>query len=314
MTVLVWAEHNGISLKKSTRQTISAAQAWNEPVHVLVVGHQVSAVAQDAATLAGVAEVIQVDAPHLAHVLAEDLAACLVEIGKDYQVILANHAPYARNALARAAALLDVGMVSDVIHIEAPAIYTHPVFAGSILETVVNTDAIQILTVRGSAFSETAPAPVAHKITERNAPKPQGLSRWIREDVHASDRPELTSARVVVAGGRALGEQFNTLLQPLAGKLGAAIGASRSAVDAGLAANDIQVGQTGIVIAPDLYIAIGISGAIQHVAGIKDSKVIVAINNDPDAPIFQIADYGLVGDLFTLVPELVAGITGATSH
>lgn len=303
MKILVLAEHNGRHLKKSTRQIVTAAQAWGLPVHVLIAGHQIADCARAAAGLAGVAEVLKVDAPHLAHVLAEDLAAILATVGREYRVILGNHAPYARNALARTAALLDVGMISDVIRIDGTSTYTHPVYAGSILETVESTDAIHILTVRANAFTEAGqgdPQP----IIEKQAPPALELSCWLSEERREDERPELASARIIVAGGRALGTQFTDLLQPLADKLGAAIGASRSAVDAGHAANDIQIGQTGVTVAPDLYLAIGISGAIQHLAGIKDSKVIVAINHDPEAPIFKVADYGLVADLNQALPEL----------
>ena len=310
MNILVLAEHDGHKLKQATRQAVTAAQRWQAPVHVLVVGHEVGAMAQEAARLTGVAEVVTADAAHLAHALAEDVADLLVRLAAHYQVILAPHTAFSKNVLPRAAALLDVAMISDVIAIDGPKTYQRPIYAGNIAATVESSDAIQILTVRASSFAAAEPSNQAAPIRAVEVGHGTALARWLGEKRNVSDRPELATARVVISGGRSLGsaEQFEAVLAPLAQRLDAALGATRSAVDAGYAPNDIQVGQTGTVVAPELYIAVGISGAVQHLAGMKDSKVIVAINHDPDAQIFQVADYGLVADLFAAVPALVAAL------
>lgn len=310
MNVLLLAEHDGHKLKKATYQAITAAQSWQAPVHVLVLGHNVGAITQEAAAIAGVAQVLQADAEHFAHPLAEDVANLLIEHAQSYEVMLAPHTSFSKNILPRAAALLDVAMIADVIAITGPKTYLRPIYAGNVAATVESGDAIQILTVRASSFAAAANGSSPAAITSVNAPHSTGLSRWLGEKRNVSDRPELSTARVVISGGRSLGsaEQFEAVLAPLAKQLNAALGATRSAVDAGYAPNDIQVGQTGTVVAPELYIAVGVSGAIQHIAGMKDSKVIVAVNHDPDAAIFQVADYGLVADLFEAVPALVAAL------
>lgn len=308
MSVLILAEHDGHTLKKATRQAVTAAQSWQRPVHILVVGHDTAALAQQAARIAGVAQVLTADAAHLAHPLAEDVADLVVAHAADYQVILAPHTSYGKNVLPRAAALLDVAMVSDVIAITGPKSYRRAIYAGNIAASVESTDPIQVLTVRASSFAAAADADAPAAVAAWTVPHGTLLARWLGEKRNVSDRPELATARVVVSGGRSLGsaERFEAVLAPLAQQLNAALGATRSAVDAGYAPNDIQVGQTGTVVAPELYIAVGISGAVQHIAGMKDSKVVVAINHDPEAPIFNVADYGLVADLFEAVPALAA--------
>ncbi len=307
MTVLILAEHDGKQIKKATRQAVTAAAAWNAPVHLLVLGNGLEAVTAEAASIAGVSEVIRVDAPALAHALAEDVAALLLDLAPKYQVILAPHTAAAKNALPRVAALLDVAMISDVISISAPATYIRPTYAGSVLTTVESSDAVQVLTVRATGFDAAGNGPAVN-IVDHAAPAAQAQARFVSATHLVSDRPELASARVVVTGGRPLETRFDAILNPLAAKLGAAIGATRAAVDAGYAPNDLQVGQTGTVVAPELYVAAGVSGAAQHLAGMKDSKVIVAINLDPDAAIFQVADFGLVADLFEAVPALTAAL------
>ena len=305
MSILILAEHDSQHLKQSTRQAVTAAGAWQLPIHLLLIGAQTEALAKEAASISQVAKVIYVESAQFAHPLAEDVAPLLAELGRDYKVILAPHTAFSKNVLPRVAALLDVAMISDVLSISAPATYVRPVYAGNVLATLESSDPIQVLTVRATSFA-TAGKDGSAEIVQLEAKAPTTQSRWISESRNLSDRPELGSARVVISGGRSLGNQFNQLLDPIAEKLGAAIGATRACIDAGFAPNDIQVGQTGTVVAPDLYIAVGISGAMQHLAGIKDSKVIVAINHDPDAPIFQHADYGLVTDLFQALPELNA--------
>ncbi|SMC26061.1 electron transfer flavoprotein alpha subunit apoprotein [Andreprevotia lacus DSM 23236] len=307
MSILILAEHDGQQLKKAARQTISAAQAWGLPVHLLLVGDNTAAAAASAAQVAGVARVIHVDAPHLAHPLAEDVSAIVVGLARDYKVLVSAHTTFAKNILPRAAALLDVAMVADVIGIKAPNTYARPIYAGSVLATVENSDALQVVTVRATSFDAAVDGGNA-EITTLPAPAASGKSRWVSEVRNESDQPDLASAPVVISGGRSLGEQFHQLLTPLAQKLEGAVGATRAAVDAGYAPNDWQVGQTGTIVAPGLYIAAGISGAAQHLAGMKDSKIIVAINHDPDAPIFSVADYGLVADLFEALPALTAAI------
>ncbi len=309
MSVLILAEHDGHKLKKVTRQAVTAARSWQASIHILIVGHHIAAVAQEAAGIAGVTEVIQADAAHLAHPLAEDVAGLLVEHAGHYQVILAPHTRFSKNVLPRTAALLDVAMIADVIAVTGPKSYLRPIYAGNITATVESSDTIQIVTVRASSYAavtDDGTANIASWAVSATTP----LARWLGEKRNVSDRPELATARAVVSGGRSLGsaEQFEAVLAPLAEELKAALGATRAAVDAGYAPNDLQVGQTGTVVAPELYIAVGVSGAIQHTAGMKDSKVIVAINQDPDAPIFQVADYGLVANLFEAVPALVAAL------
>ncbi|MCX7207051.1 MAG: electron transfer flavoprotein subunit alpha/FixB family protein, partial [Proteobacteria bacterium] len=265
MTVLILAEHDGKQIKKATRQAVTAAVAWNAPIHLVVLGHGLDAVTAEAATIAGVSEVIRVDAPALAHALAEDVAALLLDLAPKYQVILAPHSAAAKNALPRVAALLDVAMISDVISISGPATYIRPTYAGSVLTTVESSDAVQVLTVRATSFDAAANGPAAN-IVDHAAPAAQSQARFVSATHTVSDRPELASARVVITGGRPLETRFDAILNPLAAKLGAAIGATRAAVDAGYAPNDIQAGQTGTVVAPELYIAAGVSGAAQHLA------------------------------------------------
>ena len=308
MTTLILAEHDGQQLSPAVRQAATAAQFWGAPVHVLVAGGS-TAIAQQAAAISGVTRVIHAEATHLQHPLAEDVANLLVAIAGEYQVILAAHSSFSRNALPRAAALLDVTMISDVLEIKADNTYVRSVYAGNIHTTIQSADALQVLSVHHSNFAAAALGGNAEIVTTA-APAAFGKTRWLAETRIQSDRPALGSAKVVVSGGRSLGsaEKFDEVLAPLAAKLGAALGATRAAVDAGFAPNEIQVGQTGVAVAPELYIAIGVSGAVQHTAGMKDSKIVVAINQDPDAPIFQVADYGLVADLFEAVPALTSAI------
>lgn len=309
MKTLILAEHDGHQLSPAIRQAVTAAQFWSSPVHVLVAGRSTIDIAQQAAAIAGVERVIHADAPHLEHPLAEDVANLVASIGREYQVILAAHSSYSRNILPRAAALLDVAMISDVLEIKSDNIYIRSVYAGNIHTIIQSTDALQILTIHSSNFTAAGLGSNA-EIVAVEVQAPFGKTRWLAENRTQSDRPALSSAKVVVAGGRSLGsaEKFDQVLSPLAAKLGAALGATRAAVDAGFAPNEIQVGQTGVVVAPELYIAIGVSGAVQHTYGMKDSRIVVAINQDPDAPIFQVADYGLVADLFEVVPALTTVI------
>jgi electron transfer flavoprotein alpha subunit len=309
MAILVLAEHDNSSLRSSTLHTITAACKLGNDVHVLVAGGDAAGAAKAATEVAGVSKVIHVDAPHLAAPTAENLAAQLLPLVKEggYTHVLAPATGYGKNALPRVAALLDVAQVSEITAIESADTFVRPIYAGSVFATVQSKDPIKVITVRGTAF-ESAQATGNNAPVESRATAPDtGKSQVVGQELTVSERPELTSARIVVSGGRAMQNAENfKLLEALADKLGAAVGASRAAVDAGYVPNDYQVGQTGKIVAPELYIAIGISGAIQHLAGMKDSKVIVAINKDPEAPIFQIADYGLVGDLFEIVPALTA--------
>lgn len=309
MSVLVIAEHDGRALKAATRQLVSAASQWEGPVDIFIAGHGIAALAQEAAAIQGVARVLVADAAHLAQQVAEDLAPLILTAGNDHEAIIAAHASFGRNVLPRVAALLDVAMLSDVVAILGPRTYECPMFAGNIHAAVESTDKVQVLTLRASRYTP-APSGGSACIVNLDVPPATPLARVLAVQRNASERPELASARIIVSGGRALGsaERFEATLAPLALKLGAALGATRAAVDSGYAPNDIQVGQTGTIVAPDLYIAIGVSGAVQHLAGIKDSKVIVAINHDPDAAIFQVADYGWVADLFEAVPALIAAL------
>ncbi|MDQ3557816.1 MAG: electron transfer flavoprotein subunit alpha/FixB family protein [Pseudomonadota bacterium] len=306
MTSLVLAEHDNQRLNEATAKTLSAAQELGGEVHVLVAGKGAAAVAAEAARLAGVSKVLLAEAEALEHGLAEPLAALLVGLAGAYEAILAPATTSGKNVLPRVAALLDVMQVSDVTEVLAPDTFRRPSYAGNAIQTVKSTDAKKLLTIRTSAFPAAEAGGSAAPVETIAAPEDPGLSAFVEESVAANERPELASAKIIISGGRALGsrEKFMEVMLPLADQLGAAVGASRAAVDAGYAPNDWQVGQTGKIVAPDLYIACGISGAIQHLAGMKDSKVIVAINKDDEAPIFQVADYGLVGDLFKLLPEL----------
>jgi electron transfer flavoprotein alpha subunit len=307
MTILVIAEHDDNALKGSTFNTLSAAQKIGGDIHVLIAGHNAAAAAKAAAQIDGVAKVLLADAPQLAGKTAENVAALAVGVADAYTHILLPATGFGKNIAPRIAALLDVAQVSDIIGIESPDTFVRPIYAGNAFATVQSKDAKKVITVRTTAF-DGVPASGGNATVESVAATADfGKVEVVGQELTKSDRPELAGARVVVSGGRGLqsGENFK-MLEALAAKLNAALGASRAAVDAGYVPNDYQVGQTGKIVAPDLYIAVGISGAIQHLAGMKDSKVIVAINKDPEAPIFQIADYGLVGDLFEIVPALTA--------
>jgi len=309
MTILVIAEHDNAALKSATLHTVGAATQLGGAIHVLVAGSGAHAAASAAAQAVGVAKAILVDAPHLAQPTAENLAAQVLAVveGGGYTHILAPATGYGRNVTPRVAAKLDVAQVSDVTAVVSPDTFVRPIYAGSVFATVQAKDAVKVITVRATSFEAVAASGGAGAVESRPAAADVGKSRVTGQEIARSERPELASARVVVSGGRALASAENfKLLEALADRLGAAVGASRAAVDAGYVPNDYQVGQTGKIVAPDLYIAVGISGAIQHLAGMKDSKVIVAINKDSEAPIFQVADYGLVGDLFELVPQLTA--------
>ncbi|QBP74891.1 electron transfer flavoprotein subunit alpha/FixB family protein [Herbaspirillum huttiense] len=305
MTALVIAEHDNASLKGSTLNTITAAAQAGGDVHVLVAGANAKAAADAAAQVAGVAKVLLADAPQFADGLAENVAEQVLAIAKDYSHILAPATAYGKNILPRVAAKLDVGQISDITKVESADTFERPIYAGNAIATVQSIDPIKVITVRTTGFD---PAAQGGSATVESIPAvaDSGKSSFVGREVAKSDRPELTAAKIIVSGGRGMGsaESFK-ILEPLADKLNAAMGASRAAVDAGYVPNDWQVGQTGKIVAPQLYIAVGISGAIQHLAGMKDSKVIVAINKDEEAPIFSVADYGLVGDLFEVVPELV---------
>jgi electron transfer flavoprotein alpha subunit len=309
MTTLVIAEHDNASLKPSTLNTVSAALQCGGDVHVLVAGHNASAAAAAAAKLAGVSKVLHIDAESLAHGVAENLTAQIVTLAPAYSHLLFPATASGKNSAPRVAAKLDVGQLSDVTKVISADTFERPIYAGNAMATVQSLDAIKVLTVRTTGFDAAALGGTAaiETVAAQAAP---GNTTYLGSEIAKNDRPELTAAKVIVSGGRALGsqEKFNELMTPLADKLGAAIGASRAAVDAGYAANDLQVGQTGKIVAPQLYIAVGISGAIQHLAGMKDSKVIVAINKDAEAPIFSVADYGLEADLFVAVPELTAAL------
>ncbi|MEA3061284.1 MAG: electron transfer flavoprotein alpha subunit [Sphingomonadales bacterium] len=306
MIALVLVEHEGGQLKDATLSAITAAAKLGE-VHALVAGEGVGAVAEAAAKIAGVTKVHVADGPAYAHQLAENVAPVAVDLVRDHcDYFVAASTTTGKNVAPRVAALLDVMQISDVIGIEGPDTFVRPIYAGNAIATVKSGDAKKVLTVRGTAFEKAAAEGGSGVLEPYSGGGDSGLSSFVGAEIAASERPELTSAKIIVSGGRALGssEQFHQYIDPLADKLGAAVGASRAAVDAGYAPNDYQVGQTGKIVAPECYIAIGISGAIQHLAGMKDSKLIVAINKDEEAPIFQVADLGLVGDLFKIVPEL----------
>ena len=308
MSILVIAEHNNQSLKADTFKAVKAASQIGGDIHLLVAGFNSAAVAAEAATLAGVSKVLHADAAVYQHQLAENISLLVTELAKSYQHIVAIATTNGKNFLPRVAALLDVAQISDVIAVESADTFVRPVYAGNAIATVKSSDTIKVLTVRSAAFDAVDTGNNA-AIESISLAKDAGVSSFVSEELTKSERPELTAAKVIISGGRGMqnGENF-ALLNGIADKLNAAIGASRAAVDAGFVPNDMQVGQTGKIVAPDLYIAVGISGAIQHLAGMKDSKIIVAINKDPEAPIFQVADYGLVGDLFTILPELEAKI------
>ena len=307
MTTLVIAEHDNAALKGATLNTIAAAQKIGGDIHVLVAGHNAQSAAKAAAQVSGITKVLHADAPQLAGQTAENIAALTVSLAGPYSHILLPATGFGKNAAPRIAALLDVAQVSDIIAVESPDTFVRPIYAGNAFATVQAKDAKKVVTVRATGFDAVAATGGHAAVESVGAPADFGKVEVLGQELTKSDRPELTGARVVISGGRGLqnGENFK-MLEALADKLNAAIGASRAAVDAGYVPNDYQVGQTGKIVAPDLYIAVGISGAIQHLAGMKDSKVIVAINKDAEAPIFQIADYGLVGDLFEIIPALTA--------
>ena len=305
MKTLVLVEHEGGQLKDATLSAVTAASRLGE-VHLLVAGSSVGGVAEQAAKIAGVGKVHVADDAAYDHQLAENVAPLIAQLMGHHDAFVAPATTTGKNVAPRVAALLDVMQISDVLSVEGPDTFTRPIYAGNAIATVKTSDSKLVLTVRGTAFEKAASEGGSGTVEPIAATGDQGLSSFVGSEIAASERPELTSAKIIVSGGRALGssDQFHALIDPLADKLGAAVGASRAAVDAGYAPNDYQVGQTGKIVAPEVYVAVGISGAIQHLAGMKDSKIIVAINKDEDAPIFQVADLGLVGDLFKLVPEL----------
>jgi len=306
MVALVIAEHDNGSLKGSTHHTVTAAAQCGGEVHVLVAGSNCGPAAEAAAQIAGVSKVLVADAPYFADGLAENVAEQILAIAGSYSHILAPATAYGKNILPRVAAKLDVAQISEITKVDSPDTFERPIYAGNAIATVQSTDSVKVITVRGTGF-DSAPATGGSAAVESIAAAADfGKSAFVGRELAKSDRPELTAAKIIVSGGRGMGSGDNfKLLEPLADKLGAAMGASRAAVDAGYVPNDWQVGQTGKIVAPSLYIAVGISGAIQHLAGMKDSKTIVAINKDPEAPIFSVADYGLVGDLFEVIPALV---------
>ena len=310
MTALVIAEHTHDALKGATLNTVTAAAQCGGDVHVLVAGHNAGAAAAAAAQIAGVSHVIHADAEHFAHGLAENMAAQVLALAANYSHILFPATASGKNTAPRVAAKLDVGQISDITQVLSADTFERPIYAGNAMATVQSTDATKVITVRTTGFDPAAASGGAATVASVSPQADSGKSTFMGSEIAKSDRPELTAAKIIVSGGRALGsaEKFNEVMTPLADKLGAALGASRAAVDAGYAPNDWQVGQTGKIVAPQLYIAAGISGAIQHLAGMKDSKVIVAINKDPEAPIFSVADYGLEADLFSAVPELIAAL------
>ncbi|MDE0348429.1 MAG: FAD-binding protein [Gammaproteobacteria bacterium] len=309
MGILVVSEHDNQALRPVTLNVLAAAQEIGGEIDLLVAGQDCGAVAEAAASVPGIARVLCADDPAYAHHLAENMALLIAELGASYDHILAAHTTTGKNFLPRAAALLDVAMISDIVGVDAADTFKRPIYAGNGIATVRSDDAKKVVSVRGTGFDPAPGEGGSAPVTAVGSVHDAGLSEFVGEELAKSERPELTAARVVISGGRGMqnGDNFK-LLEGVADKLGAAVGASRAAVDAGFVPNDMQVGQTGKIVAPELYIAVGISGAIQHLAGMKDSKVIVAINKDADAPIFQIADYGLVADLFNAVPELDAAL------
>ena len=310
MTILVIAEHDNLSLKAATLNTVAAALLCGGDVHILIAGHQAEAAAQSASKISGVAKVIHADAPHLQYQLGENLAEQILALtaGAAYSHVLAPATAIGKHTLPRVAAQLDVAQVSDIMKVISADTFERPIYAGNAIATVQSGDPIKVITVRTTGFDPVANVGDNALIEKIAAVADVAISSFVSKEINQSNRPELSAAKVVVSGGRGLGsaEKYHELLEPLADKLGAALGASRAAVDAGYVPNDYQVGQTGKIVAPQLYIAVGISGAIQHLAGMKDSKIIVAINKDADAPIFGVADYGLVADLFTAIPELIS--------
>ena len=310
MTALVIAEHDNQSIKAATLNTVTAAAQCGGDVHVLVAGANAAAAAAAAAKIAGVSKVLLADAPQFADGLAENVAEQVLAIASDYSHILAPASAYGKNILPRVAAKLDVAQLSDITKVDSPDTFERPIYAGNAISIVQSSDKVKIITVRGTGFDAAAAEGGSAAVENLPAVADAGISQFVSREVTKSDRPELTAAKIIVSGGRGVGsgENYTKVLTPLADKLNAAMVASRAAVDAGFVPNDYQVGQTGKIVAPQLYIAVGISGAIQHLAGMKDSKVIVAINKDAEAPIFSVADYGLVGDLNTVVPELVAAL------
>ncbi len=305
MSVLVYAEHDNATLKAATLNVVTAAVAIDSDVTVLVAGSGCGAVAEEAAKVAGVTKVLVADNAAYEHQLAENIAELVVELGKDFGHILAPATTTGKNFLPRVAALLDTQMISEITGVEGADTFLRPIYAGNAIATVQSADAIKVMTVRGTAFDAAPTEGGSAAVESTDVAKDAGVSSFVGEEIAKSDRPELTAAKIIISGGRGMqnGDNFK-MLEAVADKLGAGVGASRAAVDAGFVPNDMQVGQTGKIVAPDLYIAVGISGAIQHLAGMKDSKVIVAINKDEEAPIFQVADYGLVADLFEAIPEL----------
>ena len=310
MTTLVLAEHDNSAIKGATLNTVTAALACGGEVHVLVAGHNAAAAAAAAAQIAGVAKVIHADSADLADALAENVAAQVLVLAPSYSHILFAATAAGKNVAPRVAAKLDVAQVSEITKVISPDTFERPIYAGNAIATVQSTDATKVITVRSTGFDAAAASGGSAAVETAAAATGAGKSSFVGREMTKNDRPELTAAKIIVSGGRALAskEQFNAVMEPLADKLGAAMGASRAAVDAGYAPNDLQVGQTGKIVAPQLYVAVGISGAIQHLAGMKDSKVIVAINKDPEAPIFSVADYGLEADLFAAVPELIKAL------
>jgi electron transfer flavoprotein alpha subunit len=315
MSTLLLAEHDNVSLKDATNKALTAAKQLGADVHVLVAGHNCKAVAEAASKLDGVKKVLLADAPAYEHMLAEPTAALIVALAGPYETIMAAATTTGKNIMPRVAALLDVMQISEIIKVDGPDTFERPIYAGNAIQTVRSQDKKRVITVRTAAFQATGAGSAAAPIEPAAAVADPGTSAFVGEELSKSERPELTSAKIIISGGRAMQnrENFTKYIEPVADKLGAAIGASRAAVDAGYAPNDWQDGQTGKVVAPDLYIAVGISGAIQHLAGMKDSKIIVAINKDEEAPIFQVADYGLVADLYQALPELATEL-GKIKH
>lgn len=310
MALLIVAEHDNASLKKATLNAIAAAQKIGGDIHVLVAGVNAGPAAAAAAKAVGVIKVLHADGASVGDFLAENVAATVLSIAKNYSHILAPSTSNGKNVLPRVAALLDVQQISDIVAVESPDTFVRPIYAGNALATVQSKDPIKVITVRTTGFDAVADSGGSGTVEALKPADDSGLSSFVSREVSKSERPELTAAKIIVSGGRGManGENFKTVLEPLADALGAAMGASRAAVDAGFVPNDWQVGQTGKIVAPDLYIAVGISGAIQHLAGMKDSRVIVAINKDEEAPIFSVADYGIVGDLFQVVPQVVEAL------